>query len=284
MQGFTKHQVEVAIRKFRDFAEDVQSSEYTTFDNNFNLFIHHCENDAVMKIIIEPLKHNPNLTFKDWQELALTAGGSFIGSRRYSLPKNEDDRLSIMYQLFLAFLNEELSLSEFCVEFYGKTNYNEMIYVFNEQLFGRFVRDVSYKLDELIASIRDEDEVQEKKLTLFYIDKQVNISNVQGSMIAVDHSSIDASTIRSETDLVKAFSILMSELLQDGTIKADSFQRLIGVSSTEDLHAIKEEIELVQSVIAQNPTVLSRLTSLFKDVSKSLVGSALYELVKLLVT
>ncbi len=87
MPKYSVKQVRASIRKFEDFAHGVRYSDFHTFDDNFSFFIDHCENDHIMKVIIDPLKNlasKPSLLSK-LKEFVSAVSSSVAGSALYQL-------------------------------------------------------------------------------------------------------------------------------------------------------------------------------------------------------
>jgi hypothetical protein len=169
MEAFKQKSVEISFRKFNDYASDVIHSDYNTFDTRFNIFIHHCETDPIMKIITSQLKQM-DVNFQQWWSEGHQTMGSMIGSAQFSLPLDETLRDALLYQLLLKIQSGEIKFVTFCMDFFGETNYNLLINSFNRAVFKPLVRSIGYKLEEISDSIATELQIkQEVPINMFYV-------------------------------------------------------------------------------------------------------------------
>lgn len=140
-----------AKRKFTNYATDLSNSNGHTFENALNIFLDFCESDEVMVTITKPLKENMNVDVGKWYEDFSKSGGSLIGSGRFVLPTNEDDRVSLLYQLLLKIRSGELNYHGLCLHAFGATNINEMAYSFNQAVSRPLARGLLQKVEALEA-------------------------------------------------------------------------------------------------------------------------------------
>lgn len=154
---FDKKRVELSFRKFSDYASDVLSSNYHTFDTRFNILLNHCENDVIMSIISNQLK-SIDAHFDEWWEKGMSTGGSFVGSKQFDLPVDETERDSLLYQFCLKINDRSLNFSRFCLDFFGATNFDEMVWAFNDAIVKPMVRSINYKLEEIMYDIKQNSE------------------------------------------------------------------------------------------------------------------------------
>lgn len=151
-QTYDHKKIERSFRRFRDYSEDILNSNSKTFPNNLNIFITFCETDEIMRIISAQLKSNKNVDINRWYGDFQKTGGSLIGSKKYVLPTNEENRISLLYQLLLKIHSDEIDFQKFCIDAYGKTNFNEMVWAFNDAISRPLIRDLGYRLDEIIET------------------------------------------------------------------------------------------------------------------------------------
>ena len=137
---FDQKKVEISFRKFSDYASDLLSSDMNTFDTRFKIFLHHCETDEILKIITNQLK-DIDVHIDEWWEKGNQTAGSMVGSARFDLPMGETERDALLYQFSLKVLGKEMGFKHFCMMFLGETNYNQMVYAFNEAIMNPLIRD-----------------------------------------------------------------------------------------------------------------------------------------------
>src|SRR5258708_17261344 len=140
-----------------------------------------------------------------------------VGSARYTLPTDDDDRTALLYQFFLKVEYEGIDISKFCMLAYGATKFQEMIRVFNAELVQKFAREVSYRLNEIVQDIGDETEVRREAMLVFHIhdhshqDHSMKFNGpVLGASIAGPGATIAGSTAtyNSNADLAEALKAL----------------------------------------------------------------------------
>lgn len=192
---FSYRQVSRSFRKFNDIVADLFSAQYQTWGDIFTHMITHCEQDEVMKIITEPLRANQNINGEKWLEEALSSNPG-VGSGRYELPYDDDDRTALLYQFFLVVEKTDFRLSDFSMTMYGATNYQDMVSAFNQELVSKFTREVSYRLDEIMQDFENQQEIpQEAMLVFHHHNNSMNIhGNIQSSNVASGQAKISSSS------------------------------------------------------------------------------------------
>lgn len=170
--SFKQRQVALSFRKFNDYASDVVHSDYSTFPTRFEIFLHHCENDEVMKVITSQLKE-VDTNFQEWYLKGQNTGGSMVGSKEFRLPVDEIKRDALLYQLLLKFNSKEIDLLGFCMDYFGETSsINATIRSFNSAILSILVRSIGYKLEEISESIKSDlnntQDVPIKMLNVYY--------------------------------------------------------------------------------------------------------------------
>jgi predicted nucleotide-binding protein len=142
-------QIRLVKRRFYDLQMDLLQSKHFNFDNNLKIFVEFCETNPVMKQIIEPLKNNPNTDIKEWWKNLLETGGSFIGSKRYTLPSDPNDETSLLYKFILSLNAGTYDVPNFALNVYGADDQREAYYEFNNDITRKLVRGLIRKLDAL---------------------------------------------------------------------------------------------------------------------------------------
>lgn len=275
MEGFSPTQVRISIRRFQDYARDVLDANPETFSTFFKIFVSHCETDPVMRVISAQLKANTNVDFKKWfgefSESALHSAGG-IG---YSLPLDEEDRLALLYQFLLAIDGGQVDVLEFGVQAYGETQLDSIVSEFNRQIFSKFVRDAGYRLEELQQAVEGRERIPSEELIIFqHFDKQVVISNINQSNVAVDGSTI----VSSRTDSVGRLKQQLRELAEEvhrSKGSEEAAEALLQLAAAEDSTSKVKLATLVEVAVAREPTLKGKLAALVRNVGASLVANAI---------
>lgn len=174
--NFDKKRVELSFKKFSNYADDVLSSNSHTFGTRFNILLDHCENDMVMSIISSQLK-STDVHFSEWWEKIMSTGGSFIGSKHFDLPVDEKERDSLLYQFCLKVNNREIDFKMFCINFFGTTRYDEMVWDFNDAIVSPMVRSIGYKLEEIMCNVDAKLEAgRDIPIQIFYVCQDLSTS------------------------------------------------------------------------------------------------------------
>ena len=167
---FRRREIEWSFRKFRDLVDDLMAAKFQTWDDDFVRLITHCETDPVMQVITEPLATYPRIDADKWWSDAVNSVGGVAGSGQYTLPADADQRTALLYQVFLKPKREEVNFACFCVAVYGHTDYQKMVDTFNRELVYPFSREVSNRLDEILATNADQEEIARQSLLVFHHD------------------------------------------------------------------------------------------------------------------
>lgn len=136
-------------RKFANNATDLSNSDGHTFESALNVFLDFCESDDLMRNITKPLKERSTVDMAKWYEDFSKSGGSMIGSGRFVLPANEEDRLSLLYRLLLRVRSGEIGFPGFCLHAFGATSTDQMAHRFNEAISRPLARGLLQRLDAL---------------------------------------------------------------------------------------------------------------------------------------
>lgn len=277
MKDFSEIEVSIALRKFSDLAKDVLHSDHRGFDGFFSAFMYHCEENPIISIITKPLKESkhPKTNFDSWYNNFLSTGGSFIGSKRYDRPVDEEVRLSLWYKFFIKLENEEIDLGEFAIHAFGKTNYNEMVKDFNSHFFSNWIRDIGYRLEELGHRISGMKEISPQSLSIFNV-QHLNVTNVKGdkNVTAVDSSTITQDQHQLDKNFIKeVVEILRSNNEIDLADKVDSITQ--NTNPTEIVSVLSDALE-------HQPNLKEKFSKFVHSASASATGSLIAAGVKLI--
>src|SRR5208282_4698692 len=140
--------VEETKATFNEKAMDLLDSNGHTIENAINIFVDFCESDKIMATITLSLKDNANVNISKWYDDFSRSVGSMIGSGKFILPTNDDDRLALLYQLLLKIKSKEIDLRGFCLDAFGARGTTQMAYQFNQAVSRPLTRGLLHKIEE----------------------------------------------------------------------------------------------------------------------------------------
>jgi len=283
-EQFTRREVERSFRKFKDVVNDLFRARFQTWGNAFTHLITHCENDPVMQVVTGPLKVNKNVDAEKWYADALRSVGGMVGSGHYELPYDDEDQTALLYQLFLMLEDNKINFPSFCVGMYGTTRYQDSVDVFNRELVQKFTRELSYRLDEIMVDIGDQQEIPREAMVVFHHhDYSMNIhGNIQGSNIAASGSTISDSsaTYTNHEELAAALQALapiVQEVSESERAAVDKALQLLVQAAAHDSTISSEQVaEATKTLSTNSPTMAERLKGIAGKIGLSLVSSSIF--------
>ena len=185
--SFPRRDVRRAFRKFSDMGSDVTRAQFQTWEAHLKNLLDFCETDPIMDIITDPLRHNPNINIEQWHKDFQTTVGSMVGSGQYEIPKNDDDRTALFYQVLRAFSDGKIDPGRFAVHAFGETKYQEIVNVINLEFVDKFIREMQYRIQDIEDDTQGQIEVERKALTVFHVYNAPvqKFDNVQNSPISI---------------------------------------------------------------------------------------------------
>jgi len=156
---FPRREVQRSFRKFDDLVGDLLSAKFQTWGDAMSRLLAHCETDPVMQVVTSPLKGDSRVDAQKWWNEAVDSVGGMVGSGRYSLPIDDDERMALLYQVLLLVDGGAADLAQFSNSVYGVSRFQDMVDTFNHELVHKFTREVSYRLNEVVEDIGDQQEV-----------------------------------------------------------------------------------------------------------------------------
>jgi hypothetical protein len=118
-EKYDRNKVKLSFRKFNDYASDVLSSNYNTYDTNFEKFFYHCETDEIMSIICNQLNYDNTIFHEWWSENEMGSTIYHVGSKILILPLDENKRDALLFQICLKINKSEIDFQHFCMHFFG---------------------------------------------------------------------------------------------------------------------------------------------------------------------
>lgn len=254
--------IERSFRRFRDYSGDLLNSNSKTFSNNINIFIDFFENDEIMRIISAQLKSNKNVDMDKWYSDFQKTGGSFIGSKKYVLPTNEEDRISILYQFLLKIHSNEIDFHRFCLDACGETNFNKMVLAFNDAISRPLIRDLGYRLDEITETTDSDSRVPIGKMIIIKTgDRSVNT-------IAIGED-IKQTVINQSSELDELINKLSNEILNSSEIPE------------EDKEDLMIDVDTIKKQLAKKNPKKDRILPILKDLATvSTLASTVQAIIK----
>jgi hypothetical protein len=197
-EKYDRNKVQLSFRRFSDFADDVMSSEHSTFDSNLKIFINHCGNDEIMSIICNQLKRDDTLLEKWWSE-NMSGTLHSPGGRKLNLPIDENERDSLLYQICLKVNDKEIDYRLFCINFTSNTH--ELLSFFIKVFLYPMVRSINYKLEEIMYDI--ETDLRNERyipIRVFYVYQDFSTTvngdvNTKGDAAIGEGASIEKKSI-----------------------------------------------------------------------------------------
>lgn len=232
-QSFELKEILKAFRRFEDYNSDLLISDSATFETRLAILIDFCENDKVMSFITSQLKgYDFTLWYGDFKK----TGRSMGGCADFKLPLDENDRLSLLYQILLKTNYNEFDLTTFCIMAFGSGDRTITGYIdkFNEAITRPLVRDLGYKMDEIADGIEKTDKTQEiSQDHLMFINTGV-ISNSQFAL----GINIKQIKVSKNLDLDNLINNLADLIIGDNSIENSEKEDLL-----YDVESMKTELQ-----------------------------------------
>jgi hypothetical protein len=283
---FTRREVERSFRKFNDIVTDMMRADFRTWDDCFTHLITHCEQDPAMHLVTAPLRANRNVDPDKWYTDCMESLAGMVGTARYKLPTDDDDRTALLYQFFLKIEKERLDITDFCLAAYGRSDYQEMVDLFNQELVEKFTREVSYRLDEIMEDIGNDREVSANAMMVFHYhdhsqhDHSTQFhGSIKGSNVATGGSSISESsaTYNNGTELASALKALKPLVQEVGVNQKEAVEAALAllVEATHKEKQVAEVATALSKVAEASPTLKARLKEIGQKIGLQLVDSSL---------
>jgi len=287
-QSFSRKEVERSFRKFGYIVNDLFSCPFQTWGNEFTHLITHCEQDPVMRVVTEPLRTNTNVNAEKWLADSLQSVQSMVGSGDYELPYDDDDRTALLYQFFIMIENGKVNVNSFCINFYGKTRFQEAFATFNETLVQKFVRVVNDRLDEILQDIGGQQKIPREAIVAFHVhDQSVTVhGNIQGSNVAASGSTLSGSSAEytNNEELASALTALgplVTDITESQRASVSQALQLL-VQATHDSSISREVVgEATRTIAVNSSTMRQRLVQIVEKVGVALASSAIIQGIKM---
>jgi hypothetical protein len=156
MKEYTESQVGRSLQRFLDYGSDLSSADYHTWDDRLAKFCHYCQNDPIFRTIHDQLRSLIDSDYDQWFSECENSVGSMAGSGRIKFPLEDENRIAYMYELLFRFEEGRIQFYGFLQQFFysGSNRYDDYIATFNEAVTAPMIRDLRYKLDEMLEGLQ----------------------------------------------------------------------------------------------------------------------------------
>lgn len=228
MKKFERKEILNSFRKFIDISQDLLNCNFGSFEMRLAIFVDFCENDMIMSFITKQLKGYDYGIWKSEFDKSVTATKA-----DFKLPINENDRISLLYQILLKANTKEFDIPYFCIMIFASGNsLTDCIRDFNNDITKPLIRDISYKLEEIKDDIRDSNvqQISQERLIV------VNTGNIANSQVAI---GIDIKQIKiSDMNLDNFVNKLIDTIVKDNSLEHNCKQDLLS-----DVQSMKIEMQ-----------------------------------------
>lgn len=220
MNQLTVGQVVRSIQRFKDYADDFVNADMNTYDDRSAVFFDFCQIDPAMSVVHAQLTTNPNVDFEKWHADALSKMSGWAGSAPLKFPTNTDDRISLMYQLLLAIEEGRINFLDFCIKFIvsGDNSYDSYIACLSEAVTQPLVRELEYKLDEILETLPDADKKEPVPQSVLQI---INASGPVVQQVAIGNNNIQTASQTIGNPEVARLLVDLKREIQEANIEED---------------------------------------------------------------
>lgn len=145
-------QVRRAIARFKDYGRDLLASGVNTFDDRLRLFVRFCETDPTISRVHHQLLGVPGVDVGAWY-------AECTRQRQATFPIDAEQRLALMYRALRAISTEEIRFLDFAVSLFpsSSSKIDHYIHAFNEALSRPMLRELEYRLDDIVSGLPGSD-------------------------------------------------------------------------------------------------------------------------------
>ena len=273
-------QFQRSYTQLKEFAENVARSNYKIFETNLKIFVHHLEQDQYLSPVAAQLNSHPDYFFQWWQKLSTSRTG--MGSADINLPTDQNERLTLLYQLCTKIVSGEITITSFGVTLFSRTNLNEMIQDFCEQLFTPMVQLLKHKIDEIDDALREEKDILNSDQAYHQIIyNTINVSGDNTGAIVTGNDNI-VKVINNSEDFISELTKLYNH---DDIKHNDEAKKVLKelIEYTQTGTDKTEAVNIVSRMISSAPSVKDRFAKLIGSVSTGLAGNVIFEAIKFLI-
>ena len=142
-------EISAALQELQKRWKNVYDARHQTWSGHFSGLMTFLSENPYLAHILEREEQDNPANFNDWWDEFQATGGSFVGTKRYSIPTDSETKAILFYYLLRSFEAGTVNLVRFCVDAYGLSNYQEMTDTINREIVSHVVEQMERKLIEL---------------------------------------------------------------------------------------------------------------------------------------
>jgi len=175
---------QTSLRLFNQDTRQVMVSNYRAIQTNLVILIDHCENDPVLSIVINRLKANRNINLDEWYDKVKDRENPF------ELPKDDENRLALLYQLLSKLVREKLDPVDVAYELFPSriTSLDHYVHEFSNNIMRPFINGMRNALSNERIRMGFPPELEED-----WLSTMIAVPEIQESLknFRQDHSDPD---------------------------------------------------------------------------------------------
>lgn len=252
-------QFKKSAKKFTDYAGRLSGSGPNDFYQSLSMFLRFLEEDKSLYVIHEQLLNMPRVDFNSWYVQRMYSGGSHSGSKELTFPPKEEERMAVMYELLRRIDSKKIDLLNFCSAFFvtPSSSFDSKIRVFNHVISERFVRDLTYRIDDISDDLPPDPNALVPPSMIQIIN---NANNVVQQLANGDNIAQNAK-IESDSKIEKLFEELIDSLKSNIQDEKDLVNSLEVVDAAKsNLLSISPKVSVIKSLLGTLPHVGNVLT------------------------
>src|SRR5690348_2129899 len=92
MDQYSREEVERSVHEFKNLSSDLMRAEYGNWRDSLTHFLDFCQDDPIMRLVVQPLIDNPNVNIDQWLS-------DFAQDSQHGMPSDKEDRIALIFQL-----------------------------------------------------------------------------------------------------------------------------------------------------------------------------------------
>jgi hypothetical protein len=149
-EDYSEDKIQKALRDYDDVVSDLSSSNYKTFTNNLQQYLHVINTSKIISQVIS--NRLPDIDFQTWYSKAKAIVGGMVGSGNLDWPLEKNQKLAHQLELLKTIAEGNEDIISFCSNFmYVENNFDSMTYEFIRQIVDPFTRDIKRLIEDEIA-------------------------------------------------------------------------------------------------------------------------------------
>lgn len=152
-------ELEIAFYRFNKYADTILKSDYWSFKNNLVSLMTFCENNRVIRYILDPIATNKKYNGKSLKELVVSNG-------KLAVPENFEMVLIVYHILKESFSGNMDGVGEF-ITIFNETNKNNAVFKFNNYITRPLLLKLSEDMQLLYNKLRNEKTIKVDMLGVY---------------------------------------------------------------------------------------------------------------------